>query len=213
MNGKILGERYARVPATALSDMRLSPTEFRVLIALLLHANVHGQVWAKRETLSAACGVHPAHISRATAALARYGWITKTGNGGRSRPAGYQVNADLFTRAEVAPVNRKTRADSDAKTRAESVTKTRAESARGKEQSTEQSNEHMTSTLRAMVKQLDRLPYRPDEANPILLDIAEKLGVQVYGETTYGLAQKLRLRIDSIIEAGGGGRISGPHSP
>lgn len=194
-------ERYARVPAAALSDTRLSPTEFRVLVALLLHANEHGIVWAKRKTLSAVCGVHPAHISRATAALARYGWIEKTGNGGRSRPAGYQVNAKgLFTCADYAQVNRKTRADSVTKTCADSVTKTRADSARGKEQSIEHTNEQSASRLQALRKQLDRLPYQLEQANPIVASIAEELGIQAHaGQTTHDLAQKLRREIDSKL--------------
>lgn len=196
------GTVYARVPIEAIGDARLSPTEFKVLIALLAFANRDtGAAWAKRETLSSMCGVHPANISRATAALVEYGWITKDGNGGRGRPARYLVNAPrLFTRAESAQVKRETRADSSTKTRADSITKTRADSARGIEQSSDQIIEQNAGHLHEMRRQLDRLPYQPDQANPILVSIADDLGFVIgAGQSSHDLAQRLRREIESRI--------------
>ncbi len=189
-----MNDRFAKVPLEALSDKRLSPTEFRVLIALLSFADHDtGVAWPKRKAISERCGVDVSHISRATASLVRYGWLKKVGHGGRSSSCRYNVTLP-FTCAKSARVNAKTRADSD--------TLTRADSARRKEQTMEQTMEQVRKHLQQMERTLDRLPYQPEQANPILAWMADELGIaERIGETTHQLADRLRREIQARLNA------------
>lgn len=84
---------FAQLPGEVLLDDRLTPTHVRVLIALYMHLNKKKDVvWPKRETLAKLTRLHESKISRATTELEALGWVTKVGNGGRSKSCSYQVH-------------------------------------------------------------------------------------------------------------------------
>jgi hypothetical protein len=196
-------EQWARVPVEAIKDERLSPTEFRVLVALLSFADfLTGWTWpTARSTIARRCGVSPQNISRSTAALVRYGWLEKFGNGGRSCPAKYRIVNPFVTRPDSGQVKGKTRPESDTKTRPESDTKTRPDSGRGKEQSFSQTFEQKAAKrLHELARILDRLPYQPDQANPLLISMADELGLTAgSGQSTFDFATRLRREIETRL--------------
>lgn len=136
---------FAIVPAEAARDHRLTAMQFRVLIAILTFRNRNSDtVYPKRAQIARRSGYSVNAVSRATAGLEQHGWLEKVGKGGRSSPTMYRVTvpetiADPETVAESGTV-------AEAETVAGSATvadpdsKTVAGSARGKEQTTEQSN-------------------------------------------------------------------------
>lgn len=133
-------EKFAKVPIEALNDKRLSPTEFKVLVTLLSFVTSSPLVWPKRKTISQRCGIAMPHISRATAALVRYGWLEKVGNGGRSSGCQYAIKHPI-TRTESVQVNGKTRTDSVQRPRTESVQRPRTDSVQRKEETNEETIE------------------------------------------------------------------------
>jgi hypothetical protein len=172
-------KQWAKVPAEAIEDRRLSPTEFRVLVTLLSFADGStGWTWRPMARLEIAerCGVSVQNISRATAALARYGWVVKLGNGGYSRPSKYRIVNPFTTRPESGQVNGDTRPESDTTTRPESGqvngdtrpesdTTTRPESGRGRYQITSQIKPDATTKLAAPAP--DPEPIAPE---PVCFD-------------------------------------------
>jgi hypothetical protein len=195
-------EQWAKVPVEAIEDERLSPTEFRVLVALLSFADGStGWTWpTARSTISSRCGVSEQNISRATAALVRYGWLEKFGNGGRSCPAKYRIVNPFFTRPDSGQVKGKTRPESDTKTRPESDTKPVQNLDGAKNSFIQTFEQKATKRLHELVRILDRLPYQPDQANPLLRSVADELGVaEGYGQSTFDFANRLRREIEARL--------------
>lgn len=85
------GVRWAKIYESVIRDERLSQRELRVYLALALHASKSGQCYPKRERIAEITGIRPAHVSNATTRLADLGYLLKVGNGGRGRPATYQL--------------------------------------------------------------------------------------------------------------------------
>lgn len=95
--------RWAKVYVFILSDSRLSARDLRVYVAIASFADEHGHCWPKRKTLSEMTGIAPNHISVSTAKLMRLGYLLKTGNGGRHKPASYWlVTPEARTAADIA---------------------------------------------------------------------------------------------------------------
>lgn len=171
------------MPIEALQDDRLSPTEFRVLIGLLSYANADGRLmFVKRKTLAERCRVHLSQVTRATAALAKYGWLQKSGNGGKSRPASYQLS-NPFTCAESAQVSASNVRGIVTKTCAESCHQTCDDSAQGKEQTFELKSELRESTppklliaLKARVRKL---------TDPDIDRFSREIGIKARPAETY----------------------------
>ena len=82
-------DKFAKVPIAALADRRLSLRQLKVLCALFSFADQDGVCWPTKQTLSERSAVHIKHISACTAALAVFGWLSKTGRGGFAVPAQY----------------------------------------------------------------------------------------------------------------------------
>ncbi len=82
---------FAVVPTTAATDHRLGVIDLRVLIALLSFCNKVGRCWPSRQAISERCGYSEQTVSRATARLARCGWVTKITAGRRGRAVTYLV--------------------------------------------------------------------------------------------------------------------------
>ena len=91
-----MARNNAKIPGRASSDNNLSSTDFRVLIAICrcIDMKTNGN-HIKRETLSALSGEKDfRHLTRTTNRLVKFGYIQKSGNGGRSRPSYYRVFMD-----------------------------------------------------------------------------------------------------------------------
>lgn len=86
---KVPGFKFAKVPITVLADRRLTLRQLKVLCALFSFADQDGECWPTKQKLSLRSSIHIKHISECTAALAAFGWLTKTGQGGFSVPAQY----------------------------------------------------------------------------------------------------------------------------
>lgn len=141
--------RFARVPIEALADPRLTHRDFRILAALLLHADKDGHAHPKLEVLAQLTGVDLRHVRRTVSTLVDLGYVTRVGNGGQSTPNDYTVQVPKTraetalvsgsdTRAKTAPVSAEdgdiTRAKTALRTRAKTAPPTRAKTARGIQQ-------------------------------------------------------------------------------
>lgn len=129
------------IPNEVWADKRLTLEQLRVLGALFSFCSNDRLCWPSRQAIAERTGIHIANISSATTALERLGWVTKSGCGGRSQAARYQLHvpetlAQSATVAEPATV-----ADSASHTVAGSATPPLADSARGKELTNELTTE------------------------------------------------------------------------
>ena len=129
---------FSIVPVEMLADRRLTLWHMRVLIGLLSFRSKNtDHVWPSREALAERCGgMHLSNVSKVTSELCELGWLTKDGNGGKSRSTRYRITvpniqtvADSATVAESATRTHQTVADS--------ATQTVADSARGIEETNE----------------------------------------------------------------------------
>lgn len=198
--------KWAKVPIEALQDQRLSATELRVLIGLLSFASPDGRLmYVKRQTLADRCNVHLSQVTRATAALARYGWLHKSGNGGKSRPASYQVTPP-FTWAKSSQVKPPNLSEIVTNTCAESCHQTCDDFAQGKEQPIEQPIEQS-----APPKLLTALIVRARKLDDHGIDrFARETGIAARPTETYW-AFKKRL-VDEVFPQGDRQRLREFHS-
>lgn len=98
--------RFAMVTEVMLSDTRLSGRQFKVLCALKLFADTKtGLAHPKKAQIFELTGIATNKISEETSALAAFGWIEKTGNGGYSSPAVYLVFNEPKTSPEIKTHN------------------------------------------------------------------------------------------------------------
>lgn len=86
---------FLLAPNAVLRDERLSKIQLKVLLTLFSFRDnkTTKPIYAKRETIAARCGYSTRIITRTTSELEALGWITKTGNGGRSSPCLYELHA------------------------------------------------------------------------------------------------------------------------
>ncbi len=86
---------FVLAPNAILRDERLSKIQLKVLLTLFSFRDnkTTKPVCAMRETIAARCGYSVRVITRATSDLEQLGWLTKTGNGGRSSPCLYELHA------------------------------------------------------------------------------------------------------------------------
>lgn len=85
------GPRFSILPIEALKDTRLTPRDLRVLIALHAFKDQDGRCWPSRGLLAALTGLPERRITNVTTRLAALGWLSKEGNGGRSRACRYRL--------------------------------------------------------------------------------------------------------------------------
>ena len=85
------GPRFSILPIEALKDTRLTPRDLRVLIALHAFRDQAGRCWPSRGLLAALTGLPERRITNVTTRLAALGWLSKEGNGGRSRACRYRL--------------------------------------------------------------------------------------------------------------------------
>lgn len=98
--------RFAMVTEAMLADSRLSGRQFKVLCALKLFADTKTSLaHPKKAQIAELTGIAVNKISEETSALAAFGWIEKTGNGGYSSPAVYTVFDEPKTSPKTGLVN------------------------------------------------------------------------------------------------------------
>lgn len=85
------GPRFSILPIEALKDTRLTSRDLRVLIALHAFKDQAGRCWPSRGLLAALTGLPERRITNVTTRLAALGWLSKEGNGGRSRACRYRL--------------------------------------------------------------------------------------------------------------------------
>lgn len=86
-------KNFTMIPNEVFQDTRLKPFQFKVLAGLYRFRNVKTDLaYPKRETLAQMQGCDPRSISRTTKELGELGWLTKIGNGGRSRATRYRMH-------------------------------------------------------------------------------------------------------------------------
>jgi DNA-binding IclR family transcriptional regulator len=85
------GPVFAQLPVEVFRYARLSARDLRILGLLYAFANREGRCWPSRRQLAALSGLPLGRLSTTTTRLAAFGWLTKTGNGGRSRACRYQL--------------------------------------------------------------------------------------------------------------------------
>jgi len=111
--------RWARVPATVLADEGLSRNDWRVFVALALHANPYGEARPSQQALSAAAQLSRRTVRRSVDTLAVRGHVIVDDRGGGNRAARYVLRGftDDVLGAPVrpkAPVYGRTRAPNTA---------------------------------------------------------------------------------------------------
>ncbi|HJX17175.1 MAG TPA: helix-turn-helix domain-containing protein [Acidiferrobacterales bacterium] len=85
------GPRFSILPIEVLKDTRLTARDLRVLIALHGFKDQAGHCWPSRGLLAALTGLPERRITNVTTRLAALGWLSKEGNGGRSRSCRYRL--------------------------------------------------------------------------------------------------------------------------
>lgn len=84
---------FGIVPVEVAMDQRLTLQQMRVLVALYTFRNRNTEMaHPTREEIRERTGMALSKISTATSDLERLGWLTKTGNGGRSQATRYRVH-------------------------------------------------------------------------------------------------------------------------
>jgi DNA-binding MarR family transcriptional regulator len=91
--------KFSIVPIEACADPRLTPTELRVLIALLSFRNKDTTLCnPKRESVAERTGLSENQVSKATTGLERHGWLKKDGKGGSGRSCHYVITVPELER-------------------------------------------------------------------------------------------------------------------
>ena len=85
------GPRFSILPMEVLKATRLTARDLRVLIALNGFKDQAGRCWPSRGLLAALTGLPERRITNVTTRLATLGWLSKEGNGGRSRACRYRL--------------------------------------------------------------------------------------------------------------------------
>lgn len=133
--GVAVDARFAMVPIPALADRRLTYRQLVVLSAIcsFRQGSKDMSVSAGRDEIAERCGLHPSVISRATTDLEDFGWLQKSGRGGRSMKTTYLITipetvAESETVTHLATVSNHVTV-TEGETVTESVSKTVADSA------------------------------------------------------------------------------------
>ncbi len=83
--------QFARVPLLAAMDDRLAGRDWRVLLALLAHADDTLRCWPSRQRLALLTGLSVTKISDVVQRLREFGWVRTEGAGGRGRSLLYEI--------------------------------------------------------------------------------------------------------------------------
>ena len=85
--------RFSMVPLAAFKDRRLTYRQLVVLgvICSFRQGSADISINVGRDQIAERCGLHPSVISAATTDLENFGWLKKTGRGGRSMKTTYLI--------------------------------------------------------------------------------------------------------------------------
>jgi hypothetical protein len=219
-----MSNTFSKMPVEVWLDHRLTLKQIRVFGAILSFANADGSAHPKREAIALRCGMLPDNVSRATSQLVALGWLTKTGKGGYSMPASYQMTipktlseSDSKTLSETDSENctnrtgkkktnpvrigQQTLSESDSKTLSETDSKTLSDSDRGKEQTIEQTNEQTITRPVAQTEKPELMlcATAAAEAPPELLTEFQAVCRETWG--AYARAYSIRYGTDPIRNA------------
>jgi len=86
--------RFGRIFPAMLADPDLTAADLKVLAAVMVFADINGRAFPKVDTLAEMTNYKRRNVLKRMSHLEEIGWIARTGNGGRSRPAQYQVNME-----------------------------------------------------------------------------------------------------------------------
>jgi len=155
------GPVFSKMPVEAFRDARLSSRDMRILGLLFAFANREGRCWPSRHQLSRLSGLPVSRISTATSRLVVFGWLTKTGNGGRSRACRYQLHTPETVREMVTVTEAVTVTGSGIKTVTEPVTETITHGGKGQGTDHEQTREQTTQKAALQIAEPEVAEYLP----------------------------------------------------
>lgn len=153
------GPVFSKMPVEAFSDARLSSRDLRILGLLYAFANREGRCWPSRKELSRLSGLPVGRISTATSRLVQFGWLTKAGNGGRSRACRYQLHTPETVQETVTVTG------SGIKTVAEPVTVTVTHGGKGQGTDYEQTSEQYTQKQAFRIAESSSSEYHAQPAS------------------------------------------------
>jgi predicted transcriptional regulator len=76
-NGKVTGERWAKLAARAVVDRNLRALDVRVLATIGIHAGRDGTAWPSQETIARALGIERATVCRSIKRLRTGGYLDR----------------------------------------------------------------------------------------------------------------------------------------
>ena len=76
-NGKVTGERWAKLAARAVVDRNLRALDVRVLAAIGIYAGRDGTAWPSQETIARALGIERATVCRSIKRLRAGGCLDR----------------------------------------------------------------------------------------------------------------------------------------
>jgi len=112
------------LPLAALSDRRLTYRTLTVLGAIcsFRQGSDDQLISTGRDEIAERCGLHRSVISSATTELEKFGWLEKSGRGGRSLKTSYLIRIPKTVAESATVIDLKTVADSVTVTESETVT-------------------------------------------------------------------------------------------
>ena len=155
------GPVFSKMPMEAFRDSRLSSRDMRILGLLYAFANREGRCWPSRQQLSRLSGLPVNRVSTATSRLVLFGWLTKKGNGGRSRACRYQLHISETVREAVTVTETATVTGAGIKTVTEAVTETITHGGKGQGTDHEQTSEQTTQTKAFQIAEPEVAEYLP----------------------------------------------------
>lgn len=88
--------RYSLLPARAVSDKRLRPTEVRTLSAMCCYTSALGICYPNQTTLAALLGVSQPFVARNIGVLRKLGYVIDLTPKGKKHPRAYQRGNRYF---------------------------------------------------------------------------------------------------------------------
>ncbi len=66
---------YASIPAQAMNDDRLKPSDFQVITCISWHADTDGYAWPPQDLIALETGLHRVTVNRAIQRLQKLGYL------------------------------------------------------------------------------------------------------------------------------------------
>ena len=174
------GPEFSMIPVEVFRDARLSSRDMRVLGLLYAFANSEGRCWPSRRLLSRLSGLPVGRVSTATSRLVRFGWVTKTGKGGRSRACRYQLHKPETELERVTVTKAGTVTEPGTNTVTEPVTETVTHGGKAQGTDHEQTSEQTTQNEPLQVSESTDQGYQAQSPQTLSLDSGFELFWSAY---------------------------------